>query len=129
MGRIHIHVNKSSVIHFITYYIINDVIYLVSKNHIYIWVVQKTHFFFSTFLLNNPMEDSTAGPSRNNTENSFTSSTRVVRVHWLKFLFYSWKRISILSKFVISCYILLVILQVKMHIYSTSHAQGLFCLI
>lgn len=129
MGRIHIHVNKFPVIHFITYYIINDVIYLVSKNHIYIWVVQKTHFFFSTFLLNNPMEDSTAGPSRNNTENSFTSSTRVVRVHWLKFLFYSWKRISILSKFVISCYILLVILQVKMLIYSTSHAQGLFCLI
>lgn len=40
------------------------------------------------------------------------SPTRVVRVNWLKFLFYSWKRISTLSKFVVTSSVLLVLAQV-----------------
>ena len=59
--------------------------------------------------------ENTANPGRNTLINSTgtnISTTRTVRVNWLKFLFYSWKRISILSKLVVSCNVLLVIAQV-----------------
>jgi hypothetical protein len=97
---------------------------VVSENYGSNWSlpVVKLRIFLSFFLhfcfYNNLMEESTAGPSRNNTDISINSnSTRIVRVHWLKFLFYSWKRISNLSKSVVTCYILLVILQVNLFFF------------
>lgn len=57
------------------------------------------------------------GPASRTTNNSTlyrsgTSMSRTVRVNWLKFLFYTWKRISVLSKLVVSCNVVLVMAQV-----------------
>ncbi|KAL9558957.1 hypothetical protein MBANPS3_000658 [Mucor bainieri] len=58
---------------------------------------------------------------------SATSTSRTVRVNWLRFLFYSWKRISILSKLVVSCSVALVIAQVAVGIAMLVTARGESC--
>lgn len=59
-----------------------------------------------------PSQNEPASRANNALFSSGTSTSRTVRVNWLKFLFYSWKRISILSKLVVSCNVVLVIAQV-----------------
>ena len=41
------------------------------------------------------------------------SPARVVRVNWLKYIFYLWKRISTLSRVVFTLYVFLMAAQVK----------------
>lgn len=62
-----------------------------------------------------PIQDGPASRITNNNTlyRSGTSMSRTVRVNWLKFLFYTWKRISVLSKLVVSCNVVLVIAQVQ----------------
>ncbi len=60
-----------------------------------------------------PLTESPIAQIQNNTDTS--APARVVRVNWLKFLFYSWRRISTLSKLVVTSSVLLVVAQVMVN--------------